>query len=324
MRRRDVIAGLGGAAALPLAARAQQQAMPVIGYFNSGKAATQTNNVAAFRLGLKEATFIEGHNVTIEFHWGDNQFGRLPALAADVIARRPAVIVSNTLAALRAKAATTTIPIVFTTGSDPVRDGLVSSLSRPGGNITGVVFLSGTVGTKRLELLHQLVPKATTIAMLVYPNTSETEAERKEVEAAAHAIGQQLMVLDISRAGDIEPAVAMAKARGAGALLTGTGPFTANNREAIVAAVARHAIPAMYSLREYAEAGGLMSYGASLPGAFHQAGLYAGRVLKGEKPGDLPVMQSSKFEFIINLRTAKALGLEFHPQLLGIADEVIE
>jgi putative ABC transport system substrate-binding protein len=298
--------------------------MPVIGLFNSGRPSAQVKNLAAFRQGLREGGFVEGQNVAIEFRWGENQFDRLAVLAAEVVARRPAVIVSNTLAALQAKAATATIPIVFTTGSDPVRDGLVTSLSRPGGNVTGVVFIAGTVGAKRLGLLRQLVPNATTIAMLVYPNTTETESERNDVQAAARAMGRQIDFLDVRSTGDIEAVFATLASRGTGALLVGTGPFLFNNRGLLVALAGRHAIPAMHSQREVVEAGGLMSYGASLPDAFHQAGLYAGRVLKGEKPGDLPVVQSSKFEFVINLNTAKALGLEFHPQLLATADEVIE
>jgi putative ABC transport system substrate-binding protein len=225
---------------------------------------------------------------------------------------------------MRAKAATATIPIIFTTGSDPVRDGLVTSLSRPGGNVTGVVFIAGTIGGKRLELLRQLVPKVATIAVLIYPGTPETEAERAEFLAAARTVGQHIRIVEVRSAAEIEPSVAAAVSAGAGALLIGTGPFTFNNRVLLVESVARHKVPAMYSVREYAEAGGLMSYGASISDAFHQAGRYTARVLKGEKPGDLPVMQSSKFELVINLKTAKTLGLEFHPQLLGIADEVIE
>ena len=233
MRRRKFIAGLANVAAvpmlLPFAARAQQPAMPVVGYFNSGIFDTQANNLAAFRKGLNDAGFSEGKNVAIEFHWAENQFDRLPAMASEVIARRPAVIVSNTLAAMRVKVATTTIPIVFTTGSDPVRDGLVASLNRPGGNVTGVVFISGDLGSKRLGLLRQLVPQATTIAVLIYPNTPETEAERKDLLAAAQATGQQLLVFDVKSASDIASAIATAAARGA-ALLGGTGTFLANHR----------------------------------------------------------------------------------------------
>jgi putative ABC transport system substrate-binding protein len=322
MRRRKFLGVLGGAAVVPLAALAQQR--PVIGYFNSGRPSTQVKNLAAFRKGLKESGLVEGQNVAIEFVWGENRFDRLQTLAAEVVARRPTVIVSNTLAAARVKAATSTIPIVFTTGGDPVQEGLVTSLSRPGGNITGVVFITGTVGAKRLALLRQLIPQAATIALLVYPGTAETEAEKAEINAAAQAVGQQIRVVEIRTPAEIEIAVAAAVSSGAGALLIGTGPFTFNNHVAFVESVARHAVPTMYSTREYAEAGGLMSYGASISDAFHQAGLYAGRILKGENPSDLPVVQSNRIELVINLKTAKSLGLEFHPQLLAIADEVIE
>ena len=324
MRRRAFITLLGSAAVgWPLATRAQQ-AIPVIGYFNSGIFNTQAENLAAFRKGLNETGFSEGKNVAIEFHWAENQFDRLPAMASEVIARRPAVIVSNTLSAMRVKAATATIPIVFTTGSDPVRDGLVASLSRPGGNVTGVVFIAGDLGGKRLGLLRQLVPQATTIAVLIYPDTLETEAERKDMLAAAHATGQQLLVFDAKSASDIASAIATAAARGAGALLVGTGPFFFNHQALLVGLAAQHGIPAMYSNREFLGHGGMASYGASLPEAFRQAGIYAGRILKAEKPADLPVIQSTKIDFVINLKTAKMLGLEFHPQLLATADEVFE
>ena len=328
MTRREFIAALAGGAAAsafwPLAARAQQSAMPLISLFNSGIAATQTKNVTAFRQGLKEAGFVEGQNVAAEFHWGENQFDRLPALAAEVLARKPAVVVANILAALPMKAATATIPIVFTTGSDPVRDGLVNSLSRPGGNITGVVFITGALGTKRLELLRRFVPKATKIAMLLHPGTAETEAERTDVRAAAQVLGQPIDFLEVRTTGDIETAFTSLASRQVDGLLIGSGTFIANNRSLIVPLAARHKLPAMYATHEPVEIGGLMGYGASLPDAYHQAGRYTGRILKGENPGDLPVIQSSKFQFSINLRTAKALGLEFHPQLLATVDEVIE
>lgn len=323
MRRREFIALVGGAAVvLPRVVRAQQP-LPLMVIFNSGTPSTQIKNLAALRNGLKEMGLVEGQNLAIEFVWAENRFDGLEALAAEVIARRPAVIVSNTLAAIRAKSATTTVPIVFTTGSDPVRDGLVTSLNRPAGNVTGVVFISGTLGAKRLELLRQFVHKAGTIAMLVYPGLAETDAERAEVQAAAQAIGQQISIVEVRNAPEIEKAIAAAAA-GAGALLIGTGPFMFNNHVSIVESIARHAIPAMYSTRESVEAGGLMSYGASITDAFHQAGRYAGRILKGEKPADLPVIQSVKLEFLINLKTAKRLGLHFHPQLMATVDEVIE
>ena len=323
MRRREFIAFVGAAIALPRVVCAQQQ-IPVIAFFNSGPPSTNVKNLAAFRDGLNKAGFVEGRNVAIEIVWAENRFDGLETLAAEVIAQRPSVIISNTLAAIRAKSSTTTIPIVFTTGSDPVRDGLVSSLSRPGGNVTGVVFINATVGGKRFDLLRQLVPKAGIIAMLVNPGTAETDGERAEVQAAAQAVGQQIRIFEIRKTSEIEPAVAAAVAAGVGALLIGTGTLLFNNRMPIVESVARHAIPAMYSSRESVMAGGLMSYGASLPDAFHQAGLYAGRILKGEKPGDLPVVQSVKLDFVISLKTAKTLGLQFHPQLLATADEVIE
>ena len=235
-----------------------------------------------------------------------------------------AVIVGNTLSALRAKAATARIPIVFTTESDPVRDGLVTSLSRPGGNVTGVVFITGVLGSKRLDLLRQFVPKATTIGALVNPNIPETEAERRDVIAAAEAIGQQLVVLDVSSDSEFETAFATLVARGVRALYVGTGTFFFNSRDRIVALAARYAIPTIYAQREAVVAGGLMSYGSSIADAYRQAGVYVGQILKGAKPADLPVVQNSKFEFVINLQTAKRLGLEFHPQLFATADEVIE
>jgi putative ABC transport system substrate-binding protein len=323
MRRREFTTLLCGAVVWPLGARAQR-AKPVIWYFNSGTSSAQKNHLAAFRQGLKETGFTEGENVVIKFRWGENQFDRLPALAREVIASRPAIIVSNTLAALQAKTATTTIPIVFTTGSDPVRDGLVTSLSRPGGNITGVVFIVSDLGAKRLELLRQLVPNATTIGVLVNPHTSETEAERRDVQAAAQAMGQTVTFLDIGNVGDIEAAFATLTSRFTRALLVGTGPFLFNNLELIVALAARHAIPTMYSQREASEAGGLMSYGASLADAHRQAGIYVGRIIKGKKPADLPVIRSTKFELVINLKTAKTLGLAVPSSLLVAADEVIE
>jgi putative ABC transport system substrate-binding protein len=324
MKRRTFITMLGGAASLPFAAHAQQPARPVIGFLRSTSLGDATELVTAFRQGLKEAGFVEGQNVAIEFRWGEGQNDRLPALAADLIRRPVAVMVGDAVAMLVAKAATTTIPIVFSAGGDPVKEGLVASLNRPGGNVTGVHFFGGVLGAKRLELLRQLVPKATTIAVLVYPNTPNTEAERKDVQAAAQAIGQQLIILDASSDRDIDTAFATFVQRGAGALLAGSSAFMVSHRERLIALAARHALPTIYHLREFATAGGLMSYGASLADAYRQAGTYAGRIIKGEKPGDLPVTRSTKFEFVINLKAAKALGLSVPPTLLATADEVIE
>jgi putative ABC transport system substrate-binding protein len=323
MKRREFIGLVGGAAAWPLAARAQQ-AMPVIGFLRSTPWAPFESLGVALREGLKQAGFVEGRNVAIETRHADNRIDRLPALAVELVRLPVAVIVANLLAATAAKAATTAIPIVFAAGSDPVKDGLVPNLNRPGGNVTGVTFFGGMVGTKRLALLRQFVPKATLIVMLVNPNTAPTEAERSDVLRAARSVGQQLVILDVRSAGDIERAFATAIERGAGAVLIGSGAFTNSHRKQLVALAARHALPAIHFQREFAELGGLMSYGTSQKDAYRQAGIYAGRILKGEKPGDLPVMQSTKFELVINLKTAKSLGLDFHPQLLATADEVIE
>jgi putative ABC transport system substrate-binding protein len=324
MKRRAFITLLGGAATWPLAARAQQPAMPVIAFLRSASLADATHLITAFRQGLKEAGSVEGQNVAIEFRSAEGQIDRLPALVADLIRQPVAMIVANTPPARAAKAATTTVPILFASGSDPVRDGLVASLNRPGGNVTGVVFFSSTLGAKRLELLRQLVPKATTIAVLVNPNTPEMEAERRDVQAAAQAVEQQLIWHDASNERDIETAFTTFVRRGAGAVLAGSGPFINSHRELIVALAARHGLPASYAAGEIVEAGGLMSYATSITDAYRQVGIYAGRILKGEKPGDLPVMRVAKFEFVLNLKTAKTLDLEVPDRLLALADRVIE
>jgi putative ABC transport system substrate-binding protein len=325
MKRRDFITLLGGVAlASPLAARAQQQPRPVIGFFRSSTAAGSEYLVVAFRQGLNETGFVDGRNVAIEYRWGDDQLERLPAMAAELVRRPVAAIVGNTPSALAAKAATSTVPIVFAIGDDPVRLGLVASLNRPGGNVTGVVFFNAELGAKRLQLLHQLAPKATAIAMLVNPGPPNTEVERTDVQAAAQSIGRQLVILDVSSDRDIETAFATFVERGVGALLCGTGAFLNSNRERVVALAERHRLPAIYAQREAGLAGGLMSYAPSITEAYRQAGIYTGRILKGEKPAELPVMQSTKFEFVFNLKTAKALGLDVPPTLLALADEVVE
>jgi ABC-type uncharacterized transport system substrate-binding protein len=327
VKRREFITLLGGAAvAWPMAARAQQTLTPVVGFLRSTSPADSAHLVTAFREGLKEAGFVEGQNVTIEYRWGENRLDRLPALVADLIRLPVALIVGNTPSALAAKAATTTVPIVFASASDPVIDGLVASLNRPGGNATGVSFLAGALGAKRLELLRLLVPKAATIAVLVDPgpNVPEAERELRDIQAAAHASGQELIVVEVRSDRDIEAAFATFARRGAGAVFIGSSPIFNSRRERVAALAIRHALPAAYTLREFATAGGLMSYGTSITDAYRLAGTYAGRILKGEKPADLPVQQSTKFDFVINLRTAKALGLEISDKLLALADEVIE
>jgi putative ABC transport system substrate-binding protein len=317
---------LGGAAAWPLVARAQQPAMPVIGFLRDTTLADATHLVAAFRQGLKEAGFIEGQNVAIEYRSAEDQTRGLPLLVADLLRRQVALIVGNTRSSLAAKAATTTVPIVFVTGNDPVINGLVASLSRPGGNTTGVSFLASASVTKRLELLRQLAPKPGAIAMLVDPNsnTPDTERELRDVQAAAHASGQELIVVEASSDRDIEAAFAKFAQGGAIALFIGSHAFFNSRRERVAALAVHHTLPATYGLREFATAGGLMSYGTSITEAYRVAGIYAGRILKGERPADLPVQQSTKFEFVINLRTAKALGIDVPDRLLALADEVIE
>jgi putative ABC transport system substrate-binding protein len=308
-----------------LAARAQQPAVQVIGFLNNGTAKGGADLQAAFRQGVSEAGHIEGPNVTIEYHWGEGHDDRLPALVADLVRRRVSVIAAtSTPAALAAKGATATIPIVFETGGDPIKLGLVASLNRPGGNITGVTQLSSELVSKRLGLLHDLIPTATFIGFLVNPTEPTTETQMSDMQEAAHALGLQIHVLNASTEGEINAAFATLSQLRAGALLVGGSGFFIRRREQFAALAARQGVPAIYQHRENVAAGGLISYGTSLTDSYHRAGIYAGRILKGEKPADLPVMQPTKFELVINLKAAKALGLNIPPGVLAIADEVIE
>ena len=324
MRRRDFIAALGGAAAWPLGARAQQAAMPVIGFLHPASASAWAPFVTAFRNGLKEAGYVEGQNVAIEYRWAENQIDRLPALAADLVRRQVAAIVSNTEGALAAKQATTTIPIVFTSGLDPVKLGLVASLNRPGGNITGVKWFSTEVVTKDLELLHELVPQATVIGFLVNPKNRDAADQLKVMQEAARNLGIHLLVLNASTESEIDTGfTTLAQQRGI-ALVLGAGTFFTAQRQQIIALAARYAVATVSSQREFAAAGGLLSYSSSTVDSYRRVGVYAGRILQGEKPADLPVEQGTKFELVINLKTAKTLGLTISPNMLLIADEVIE
>ncbi len=326
IERREFLATLGGAAvAWPLLARAQQPAMPVIGFLSGLSPAAGALFLPAFRQGVRETGYVEGQNVAIEYRWAQEQHDRLPDLAADLVRRQVAVIAArDTASAIAAKAATMTVPIVFVTGGDPVRDGLVASLNRPGGNVTGITILSSELGTKRLGLLHELRPGAARIAVLVDPKWPTTEGFVSEVRAAALVIGKQIEVLHASTGRDIDTVSASLAQKPVDALLVGPAPLFNYRRVQLVTLAAYHRVPAIYIQREAVEAGGLMSYGASVTDAYRQAGVYIGRILKGEKPADLPVMQSIKFEFVINLNTAKVFGLSFPPGLLAIADEVIE
>jgi putative ABC transport system substrate-binding protein len=326
MRRREFITLLGGAAALPVVARAQQPAMPVIGFLHAVSPEADEETVAAFRRGLSEAGYIEGRNVAIEFRWANNQIDRLPELAADLVRRGVAVIVAmgGAVSALAAKAATATIPIVFTVGDDPVATGLVTSFSRPGGNVTGVSFMSMEIGPKRLGILKELVPSAALYAVLVNPVLPSTASIIAELRVAAAGIGRQVEVFTARNIREIDAAFADLVRGGAGALVVGSSSLFNTRRVHLATLAAHHHLPAIYYDRRVAQVGGLMSYGASIVDAVRQSGAYSGRILRGEKPADLPVMRATKFEFVINLQTARTLGLEVPPMLLAQADEVIE
>jgi putative ABC transport system substrate-binding protein len=326
MRRREFIAGLGGIAAWPLKARAQQPALPVIGFIRDGSADASPRFAAAFRKGLNETGYVEGQNVTVEYHWLDGQYDRLPALAADLVRRQVAVIVTPGMVPTRAaKAATATIPIVFGVGEDPVQLGLVASLARPGGNATGINFFTQEVVAKRLRLLHDLVPKAVRMAVLINPgNPSVAESTLREVREAAHSMGLQVEILNAATIGEIDAAFATLARERPDALLVAADAFFLGRRMQFATLAARDRIPAAYGVREFAAAGGLMSYGTDIADMFHQVGVYTGKILKGANPAELPVLQSTKFEFVINLQTARALGIEVPPAVLSIADEVIE
>jgi ABC-type uncharacterized transport system substrate-binding protein len=326
MKRRKFISLLGGAAATwPLAARAQQAAMPVVGFLDGGSLGTSAHIVAAFRKGLSETGYLEGRNVVVEYHWAEGNYDRLSVLAPDLARRQVAVIVAmGAPVAVAAKAATATIPIVFGSGVDPVQAGLVASLSRPGRNVTGVTSMNAEIEAKRLGLLLELLPKATRLAVLINPNNPIAEATVKDAQASAAAIGRQLEILAASTNREIDAAFASLVQKRADALLIGPDVFFTNRRVQLATLTVRHGIPAVYAFREFAEAGGLMSYGTSNAERDRQVGVYTGRILKGEKPADLPVLQPTKFELVINLQTATTLGLEVPPQLLARADEVTE
>jgi putative ABC transport system substrate-binding protein len=327
MRRREFIEILGGAAIVwPLAVRAQQPTIPVVGFLGSGSPDTDVNRVRALRQGLSEAGYIEGRNVAIEYRWAEGQYDRIPALAADLVRRQVDVIAAlgGTPSAQAAKAVTTSIPIVFQIGVDPVEFGLVTSLNRPGGNLTGVTILSVELGAKLFELLHQLLPTASVVALLVNPTSPFAETLSRDAQAAARTLGLQLHVLHASTERDFDTVFANLVQLGARALVIGTDVLFTNNSDKLAALALRHAVPAIYSVREFALAGGLIGYGPSVVESWRLMGIYTGRILKGEKPAEMPVQQVTKVELIINLKTAKALGIEIPPTLLARADEVIE
>lgn len=325
MKRREFIALAGAAAALPLAGRAQQTAMPVIGYLGSSSLSSSTNQLAGFRQGLAEASLIEGKSVAIEYRWSDGDYDRLPAMVAEWAKRPVAVILASGLpAALAAKGATADVPIVFVMGADPVASGIVTGMNRPGGNVTGISQFYGALGGKRLEMLREVVPHVSVVAVLTDPNNPNSQRHLADVESAARAIGHKLVVAAVGQANEFEGAFATFAREKAGALLVADDPFFTVNRKQIVALTARSRLPAIYYTREYAEDGGLMTYGSSTSDNYRRAGSMVARILKGEKPGDLPVQQPTKFELVINLRTARSLGTTVPPTLIARADEVIE
>ena len=326
IERREFVSLIGGLAAWPVAARAQQGAMPVIGFMNTASPGPFANLVAAFRKGLEDTGYVEGRNVMVEYRWAEGRYDRLPAFAAELVARPVTVLVATggEPAILAAKTATTNIPIVFATGADPVARGFVASFNRPGGNITGATQFTNALSAKRIGLLRELVPNADTIGVLINPSFPASADIVKDAQEAASQIGIRLLLLNAPTESEFEPAFATFVRERVRAVMVGADPFFNSRRDQLVALAARYAVPAIYEWREFAAAGGLMSYGTRLSDAYHQVGVYSGRILKGDKPGDLPVVQASRFEFVINLKTAKALGLKVPPTLPVHADEVIE
>jgi putative ABC transport system substrate-binding protein len=324
MKRRDFIVLLGGAALASPAQAQSPQGMPVVGFLHSGMAQVNSGIADAFRQGLRETGFTENRNLRIEFRWADDRNDRLPALAAELVRRPVAVIAANSVSAVAAKAVTTTIPIVFQSGIDPVVSGLVASLGRPGGNTTGVSFFASTLELKKLELIHELIPQGAAIAVLVNPNNPQADIQVRELEAGAGTLGRKIMFLKPGSEAALDAAFATLAQEGAKALVVIGDPFFNSRRTQLIALAARHAVPTIYSNRENVDEGGLISYGASLPEAYREVGIYTGRILKGAKPADLPVLQPTKFEMIVNLKTAKALNLTLPSALLDRADKVIE